>query len=269
MEMNKTIKNQKAKELWDSWSDNWFKESANTKIISRIIEKPSIAFPKEIYEMLTDALGSFEGKKILVPSSGDNTAVFAFHLLGAKVTSTDISPNQIDNAKQIAVSNDWDIRFMCQDSMLLEDIEDGKFDLVYTSNGVHVWISNLSTIYNSFYRVLNDNGYLVFFDTHPATRSLLLEDGKFRVRKKYSDIQMSEDAIEYLWNTEDYVNALSNSNFRIKEMKAIFTQRGDLETFNYIYDSGKEEQEDSFKKYDWKNNPWAALPQCLAVSCRK
>jgi len=37
--------------------------------------------------------GELKGKKICVPSSGDNHVVFAFALLGAKVTSCDIAEN--------------------------------------------------------------------------------------------------------------------------------------------------------------------------------
>jgi glutamyl-tRNA reductase len=45
---------------------------------------------------------SFDGLHVLVPSSGDNGAVFAFHMLGASVTSADISERQLENAKKLA-----------------------------------------------------------------------------------------------------------------------------------------------------------------------
>ena len=44
-------------------------------------------------------IGNFTGKRILLPSSGDNHAAFAFALMGAKVTSADISERQLESAR--------------------------------------------------------------------------------------------------------------------------------------------------------------------------
>ncbi|MCL2519218.1 MAG: class I SAM-dependent methyltransferase, partial [Oscillospiraceae bacterium] len=111
--------------------------------------------------MIKKYLGDFnvKGKKVLVPSSGDNKAVFGFHLLGAQVTSCDLAENQLKNAKIIADKYNWDIEFICQDSMKLELIKDGEYDLVYTSNGAHIWIGDLLGMYTNFHRVLKDGGY--------------------------------------------------------------------------------------------------------------
>jgi len=49
------------------------------------------------------------------------------------------------------------MRFQIADSMALVGIKDAAFDLVYTSNGVHVWISDLCAMYGTFRRVLKDN----------------------------------------------------------------------------------------------------------------
>jgi hypothetical protein len=61
-------------------------------------------------------VGDLEGKRVCVPASGDNTAVFAFHLLGARVTSTDISAEQLKNAQTIALEHGWGIEFICEDN---------------------------------------------------------------------------------------------------------------------------------------------------------
>jgi len=54
--------------------------------------------------------------------------------------------------------------------MTLEGIADSEYDLVYTSNGVHVWINDLKVMYQSFYRVLREAGYYIYFETHPFIR---------------------------------------------------------------------------------------------------
>ena len=130
--------------------------------INEIIEIPERAFPAAIYPLVKKYMGNLFGKKVCIPSSGDNLAAFGFHLLGAKVTSCDISENQINNAKSIADKYNWDIEFICQDSMNLEKIKDNKYDLVYTSNGVHVWINDLIGMYKNFNRILKEEDTTFF-----------------------------------------------------------------------------------------------------------
>lgn len=72
-------------------------------------------------------------KKVLLPSSGDNHAAFAFALLGADVTSADISEKQLEHAKVIADKLKLKINYVCDDTMQLSNIPDNSFDLVYTS----------------------------------------------------------------------------------------------------------------------------------------
>ena len=85
MEENRIIRT--AKEEWDACSDEYFAENASVEIIRCIIEDPSRAFPAPVWDMIRSSYPNLRGKNVLVPSSGDNAAVFAFHLLGAAVTS--------------------------------------------------------------------------------------------------------------------------------------------------------------------------------------
>ncbi len=92
------MSNQVIKHWWDSRSREYYAESDTQEIIEKIIYDPGCAFPRKTLELIQEHLGDLQGKRVCVPASGDNTAVFAFHLLGAKVTSTDISSEQIKNA---------------------------------------------------------------------------------------------------------------------------------------------------------------------------
>ena len=267
--MNSIIDNSTTKQLWNEWSDNWYKNINDHSILEKIIENPSCAFPFKVYKMITEHLGSLKGKSICVPSSGDNIAVFAFHLLGAKVTSYDISENQLNNARAVANKRGWNIEFICQDSMLLDKVESNRFDLLYTSNGVHVWISDLELMYKNFYRVLNNRGYFIFFDSHPITRPFYEINGKLAIKKKYSDIHLFEETEKYHWRIQDFINGLAVNNFSILKMEEIYSQRGDLFTHNYIYDTEQEEINDQYQRYDWKVNEWAALPQCISICAKK
>ena len=62
-----------------------------------------------------------EGKEICVPSSGDNHAAFAFALMGAHVTSCDISEKQLENARKAAETLGFhSIEFVRADTMTLD-----------------------------------------------------------------------------------------------------------------------------------------------------
>ncbi|GHU81868.1 hypothetical protein FACS1894191_8780 [Clostridia bacterium] len=95
--------NEATRKDWDDYSDKYFAK-ANRDDYDIIAIAPERAFPAEVWGMLRAAFPDLRGKRVLVPSSGDNFAAFGFSLLGADVTSTDLSGNQLANAKKIAVS---------------------------------------------------------------------------------------------------------------------------------------------------------------------
>lgn len=180
--------NELTRKAWNRWSDEHFKRGSAD--MDTIKSDPIRAFPRDIREMLKISVPDLKGKRVLVPSSGDNKAAFGFALLGAKVTSADIVEKQLENARQMADMNGFPaIEFRQADSMTLDGIPDGEFDLVYTSNGTHVWISDLARMYLSFYRVLKPGGAYIFFETHPFHRPFNEEaweqEGLIRFIKPY------------------------------------------------------------------------------------
>ena len=269
--------NDKARDYWNntaSANSDWrYYQPDNPERlqhISEIIKMPERAFPSAMYPLIKKYIGNFQGKKICVPSSGDNLAVFGFHLLGAKVTSCDISQNQINNAKSVADKHNWNIEFFCQDSMILDKISNNEYDLVYTSNGVHVWIGDLPEMYKNFYRLLKKGGYNIFFETHPVCRPFDNTTYEIKIKKHYEDVcSLEYECPEYSWRTQDFVNAVTSASFVIKEMQEFHSVREDLNPHNYL----RVDDNDNYKwpgdTFDWKVNPWAALPQCLCLCSQK
>jgi len=261
-----------AKDNWNSRSSEHYQ--SDILIYEDIIKAPERAFPVSLFPLIRKYIGDLRGKKVCVPSSGDNVAVFGFHLLGAKVTSCDYSENQLKHSKAYADKNGWDIEFICQDSMKLEKIKDGEYDLVYTSNGVHVWINDLTGMYNNFYRILKDGGFNIFFETHPMSRPFDNSTYEVKIRKHYENVGPfvdSDGEITYGWRTQDFVNAITSAGFTLKEMQEFHSLPEELESHNYLM--VRDEHKDKYKwhgdTYDWKVNPWAALPQCLCLCSQK
>ena len=265
--MSDSIKN-----AWNEWSDGWFQKQMTDKHIQYIRDNPMWSFPKPIQHLLEVSFSNFNGKRVLVPSSGDNGAAFAFHLLGANVTSADISEKQLANAKLNADKHGWDIEFVCADSMVLNGIEEDKYDLVYTSNGAHVWINDLSAMYRSFNRVLKQNGRYIMFETHPITRPFDDDySAKIKIVRQYGDIcRPARDGHPetYLWRIKDFVNALLRQGLFIETMEEFNSSAGDCLSM-WWYDSLEDAQADGLKQFDWQHNPWAALPQWIGFSAIK
>jgi SAM-dependent methyltransferase len=256
-------------EHWDNWSDEYWRKHFPPSILERIVRDPTCAFPPAVWALLRKYLSDLGGKRVCVPSSGDNTAVFAFHLLGARVTSVDISERQIGHARQIAASKGWDIEFLCDDSMGLGTVASGEYDLVYTSNGVHVWIADLPLMYRSFNRILKEDGYFIFFETHPMIRPFDDKGTEIKIVKPYEDIGPFGEVPEYAWRMQDFVNALLLAGFDLRMMEEFHSLPTDLPSYDYFYPSAEARASDHCRLYDWRQNPWAALAQCFALCAQK
>ena len=247
---------------WDAWSDEYFKGDNRPIPLEAIKKAPERAFPREVWGMLHEAFPDFAGKKVLVPSCGNGDAVYAFHLLGAGVTAADLSSRQLKNAKRRSLEQGWSIPFIQADSMTLEGLPEVAFDLVYTSNGVHVWISDLPMMYRAFRRVLKPGGSYIFFDTHPFGRPF--GGGKqIEVIKPYTEIRKNE--LEFHWRIEDFIRALLGSGFSVEDLRDCMAHEDDA----WHYSSYQEREKEKFARYDWRKNPLAALPAWLAVRARK
>ncbi len=208
------------KQEWDSDKE----ESLNL-----IIEKDaSHAFPPEIWRMFTAGLLEFTNKKILVPSSGDNFAVFAFSLLGAIVTSTDFTPEVLVNAENRANERAFaNITFKNCDTMALTDLPDNEFDLVFTSNGVYNCLHDIEKAHSSIYRVLKPNGTYCFYENHPFYNKLSEEidsagrtykgTGKLCFDAKNYRTFVEKDSVNNFYTIEDYINSLLKAGFRLMD----------------------------------------------------
>jgi len=262
--------NESTRAMWNDYSNNYFANTADYERDLAVIKAdPSKAFPRDVWAMLQAAIPDWKGKRVLVPSSGSNQIAFGFHLLGASLTSTDIAENQLRNAAKYAGANGWQIDFRQADSMTLDGIEDEAYDLVFTSNGVHVWISDLEMMYRAFHRVLKPGGSFVFFDTHPFNRPFNGKGGKLRLKKPYTKTGPFNDPPEYAWRTEDILRSLLAAGFRIEDYRDMQSYPDEIMAFAWHYSSYQEREKDKLAKYDWKRNEAAALPSWIGVSAKK
>lgn len=256
------------KEAWNEWSDTDFAKYRSEERISKLIAHPESAFHPTTYSMINEIFPNLKGKRICVPSSGDNHAVFAFHLMGARVTSVDISERQLENSAAIAREHSWDIEFICDDTMELSKIKSGEYDFVYTSNGVHVWINDLSAMYQNINRILKNNGVYMMYEVHPFTRPFGDNTEKLTVVKPYDSIGPFGEIPTYTWRLQDIINAIVSSGLNIKHLEEMYAE---YNTYWFEVSSKREgmSKEEIDKLYQWEHNPLAAIPQWLSIHATK
>lgn len=252
---------------WNKGSDKWFADIDFKDVFKIIKNDPYKGFPHKVSEIIKTNLPDLKGLNVCVPSCGDSIAAFSFALLGANVTATDISYKQIENAKIISKNEKINVDFFVCDSMEMDLFSDEIFDIVYTSNGVHVWIDDLCKMYSNFHRILKQNASYILFDTHPFNRPIKKYDssGLFKLTKPYEDIGPHGEVPNFHWRIQDYVNALSDSGFLIRKMEEFHSIIDDIPAFNYLFD----EEDKDMHNFDWKINPQAGLPQCIGFYCKK
>ena len=263
---------EKVVKFWNDTSDSeWYNDYRTDEVINGIIENPKSAFHHKAWERILDNITNFKNKKICVPSSGDNHAVFAFALLGAEVTSCDISERQIENAKAIANRYNWEIEFVCDDTMSLSKIADNTYDFVYTSNGVHVWIDDLYAMYRSIFRILKNDGKYLMYEIHPFGRPFtygndVSDNKEIVVKKPYGDV--GPHGLSYHWRIQDFINAVVSNGLIVTHMEEMFAEYG-----TYWFESsggrGHLSEKELNELYDWKKNPLAGLPQWICISADK
>jgi len=140
---------------------------------------------------------------------------------------------------------------------------------VYTSNGAHVWISDLPKMYSNFYRVLKPNGKYIMFETHPFIRPFDDSGMEVIIDKPYEETGpfISGEVTEFAWRIQDIFNAVFNSGLSMTRMEEFHPEKNDYD--DWFYDSIPSAKADNYRMHDWKYNPWAALPQWIGFSAEK
>lgn len=252
------------KESWNKTADSeWYQSLRTDDVIAKLVEKPESAFHHSVYHLIGKYMPDLHDKKVLLPSSGDNHAAFAFALLGAEVTSADISEKQLEHANVIADKLKLKINFVCDDTTQLSNISDNNFDLVYTSNGTHTWIADLPTMYRNIHRVLTSGGFSVMYDVHPFNRPFVCEPWKEpKIIKPYAETMPHGH-----WRVQDLVNSMTGAGLSIREMEELQAENA---SFWFSYEELiKQTSENLEKVNNWVDNPMAALPAWISIVAQK
>ncbi len=254
---------------WDSAALHWKELRDRDQLWRKCPQQPALAFDGGALEMIHTFLGELREKNVCVIGSGDNYAVFALAGMGARVTSTDISEQQLQVAAQRADFLGLDIRFVRADAAALEPIDDAEYDLVCSTNGFFVWIADPGRVFRQVYRILKPGGYYIFYDIHPFLRPWKDQITPIEMEKPYSetgpfeDEELGQPIYEFHWRLGDLINPLLESGLLLQRMAesppkdARFCQ-----DFSYVPGAGN-------SLSDWRSNPRAGLPAWLTLAAEK
>jgi SAM-dependent methyltransferase len=250
--------------------------------------EPALGLPGSLLELTGQYVGDLGGKRVCVLASRDNLAAFALAGLGARVTSVDISPVQLNIAAERANELELDIEFVRGDVADLSDLPGETFDLALSTNGVAVWITELGAYYVEVNRLLRPGGVFLSFDIHPFQRPWADHAGYLEMGKTYFDNRPKEflydpqGAILGLaaevapearrgalpgfrchWTLGDLLMGLINAHLEL--VHVVEEPSTDLEFW----------QGEGFREnpnpdlLDWRRNPRAGLPAWLTLVAKR
>lgn len=182
-------------------------------------------------------IGDVTGKKILHLQCNTGADSIMLAKMGATVTGVDLVPDNVRYATQLAkdlgVEN---IAFIESDIMKLMENHEGKYDIVFTSDGAIGWLPDLNKWGKTVRHFLKDDGFFYVHDSHPfllsfdeekITKGIL--DIKYPYFDKEADVSTTiggyasdtKEANNYFWmyTISKLVNALAQADLFIEYMK--------------------------------------------------
>jgi SAM-dependent methyltransferase len=86
---------------------------------------------------ITKRLGNMHGKRLLDVGCGLGEASVYFAILGAEVTSSDLSQGMLDATTRLALSNGVTVKQHIASAEDMQLLPDDKFDIIYAGNLLH------------------------------------------------------------------------------------------------------------------------------------
>ena len=173
-------------------------------------------------------------------ATGEDTLSWANR--GAHATGIDLSPKQIELAKQKAAAAGLPVRFIASDIYTLPaHLFEERFDIVFTGGGAIVWLPDLQEWAKIIAGLLKPGGRLIIDEEHPLAGCMEVQDGVVRIVDDYfgrkaevfigwthfsGGEHATEKKYEFTWPLGDVVTALAQAGLRIELLEERPSQAG-------------------------------------------
>lgn len=208
-------------------------------------------------EIELDALGDIKGKKILHLQCHFGLDSLSLSRLGAKVTGIDFSEAAINVANELNDKAGLDAQFHCCNVYEVSKIIQNKFDIIYTSYGVLVWLPDLNKWANTIFEKLEPGGFFYIVEFHPVLM-MLDDDNNLKydyfnksepveemIEGTYTDRNADLKHVEYCWShgLAEVFNAIKSAGLQIHDFNEYnyspyncFANMKELEPQKYVVD---------------------------------
>jgi len=168
------------------------------------------AEPVELPAFVQRTLGDLKGKRVLHLLCGTGEATAALAELGAVATGVDPQPAALETARERWPKILW---VDGDPQSLPRQLRRGRFDLVYSGEGVLGGIGDLDGWATGIATALRAAGELLVFDDHPVADCV---DGLLRWR---SDYFRDPGDPARLWRIGQVVSALARAGLHVKALE--------------------------------------------------
>lgn len=148
-------------------------------------------------------------KKDSILEIGCGTGLFTrkvFHKTGAKITATDLSPELLNQAKELLPQ----ANFIVDDAMKMK-FPDNSFDVVFGSSILHHL--EIDVALREIFRVLKPDGRMVFAEPNMVNPQILIQKNIPYIKEKLGD-SPDETAI-FRWGLKKVMTSLNYQSIRI------------------------------------------------------
>lgn len=176
-------------------------------------------------------VGDVRGKTLLHLLCHFGMDTLSWARKGAIATGVDSSDYSIKLARKLSKEVGVPAKFICSDTYELPKVLDKKFDIIFASYGVLLWLSNINKFAKIINHFLAEGGMFYLVELHPFTNILSCD---FKIAYKYfsrgphlddsegtyTDWGENINGKTYLWNytVSDLINALIQKGLKIEFM---------------------------------------------------
>lgn len=171
-----------------------------------------LAGKNKLHKLEREELGDISGKNILHLQCHFGMDTLSLEMLGASVTGVDFSEKAISTANELRDKLNMKSKFILSDVYSLPEKLDEKFDIVYTTYGVLLWLHDINKWAETVSHFLKPGGYLYLAESHPAANIFEFIDGELKIQYSYfykKEPTKFEDEGDYANFSKKYENKVT------------------------------------------------------------
>jgi len=193
----------------------------NVETIQRYIAGQLEPVPSDLFVIYpTSILKDVAGKDVLCLAAGGGQQTAVLGLLGARVTSVDITAGQLEGDRTAAAHYGYEINTQRADMRDLSSLAADSFDLVYQGPSMS-WVPDVCEVYAEVARILRPGGrYRVDFE-NPANHFIEWDGEAYRITQPYSErlLYPENGLYDYRHYMGDIFNGLIDEGLSLQELE--------------------------------------------------